>query len=192
MTTTAAAIMDLFDFADAMQAASHAEIASVRRTARIKVPRYCSDCGAEITEHSRGRCETCAYAAMRKPAPDDLAAVLRRLGSCGAAKHYKSSLSTVTRWRREIGMSKHERARVTRRPAYQGFKPAPFRAVRDFSIVGQAADFLRRFGPVSRCGEDGKYPKRGVGQFWNRNGYVLTDDELMAKARRLGWEPVGM
>ncbi|WP_311271067.1 hypothetical protein [Sphingobium sp. WCS2017Hpa-17] len=116
--------------------------------------------------------------------------ILRKLGSCGAAKHYRSSLSTVTRWRREIGLLPHERTRY-RQPTFrqQMFKQAPLRVVRDYTSVGQAADFLRRFAAVYRCDEKGQVPKRGGGLFWNRNGYVLTDEELMAKARRLGWEP---
>lgn len=190
------ATMDLFAWADTHAMVTRncdpaRDITVPKRRRATPKPRACRECGTPISAYSRGRCEPCAYSAMRKPPPDDLAIILRKLGSCGAAKHYGSSLSTVTRWRREIGLMPHERTRY-RQPTFrpQMFKLAPLLVVRDYTSVGQAADFLRKFGPVSRCEADGQYPKRGNGTCWNRNGYILSDDELMAKARRLGWKPV--
>lgn len=116
-------------------------------------------------------------------------ATLKRLGSAGAAKHYRSSLSTITKWRRDIGIQPHERARRGHVRAKYNFTFCPLITHRDYSMVGQAADFLRRFAAVFRCDETGKVPKRGPALFWNRNGYVLTDEELAAKAARLGWKP---
>jgi hypothetical protein len=60
-------------------------------------------------------------------------------------------------------------------------------ARRDMTRIGQAADFLRRFGPVFRCGPGGVALQSGL--HWNRGGFVLTDAELVARAERLGWDP---
>lgn len=60
--------------------------------------------------------------------------------------------------------------------------------MRDLTLAGQAADFLRRFGSVYRCDVTGKPNSKGTR--WKRNYSVLTDDELMHRARRLGWTPM--
>lgn len=148
----------------------------------------CIDCGAAITAHSRGRCITCGHAGMKRGVPDDFADVLKTLGSAHAAKHYRTSLSTLTRWRRECGMSKHERAKpCPPRPASRrrGFEQAPQFNNRDLSMVGQAADFLRRFGAINRCDHDGKFNHKG--DFWRRNHRVVTPEHLIKVAVNLGF-----
>jgi len=170
------------------------ELQEARRNggiSEVSNPHTCTDCGRRISPYSRGRCEGCAYEFMKRPMPDDFMEILKKHGSAGAAKHYRASLSTVTRWRRDSGISKHERAKPAR---YCGgkfnFSERPLIVHRDMAQAGQAADFLRKFAAVYRCDESGRVPKRGQGKFWNRNGYVLTDEELIAKARRMGWAPI--
>lgn len=150
---------------------------------------HCIDCDAPISPYSRGRCRQCGYVGLKRAVPADFEAVLRRLGSQGAAKHYHASLGTVTRWRREIGMRHQERAR---KPSMQpfvrprAFSERPLMIVRDHTAAGQAADYLRRFASVYRCTEDGKPSAKGL--FWRRNLSVLTDEQIMATATRLGWK----
>lgn len=57
---------------------------------------------------------------------------------------------------------------------------------RDMSPVGQAVEFLRTLGPVSRCDESGKIIE--TGKFWRRGGtYPLTNEDVIERASRLGW-----
>lgn len=60
------------------------------------------------------------------------------------------------------------------------------RPQRDLSIIGQAVEFLRTLGPVSRCDASGKVIE--TGKFWRRgNAYPLTNDDIIERASRLGW-----
>lgn len=153
---------------------------------------HCIDCGVPISAYSRGRCRQCGYIGLRRCVPEDFATVLRRLGSQGAAKFYRASLGTVTRWRREIGMRWQERAYRPSSSNYvrpKAFSERPLRQVRDFTLPGQAADYLRRYGSVYRCDVNGK--PNAKGEHWRRNYSVLTDDQIVTTARKLGWEPFG-
>ncbi|WP_194919911.1 hypothetical protein [Novosphingobium sp. NBM11] len=157
------------------------------------IVKHCISCGCVINRGSRGHCRPCGHIGLKREVPDDFRAVLLKLGSHGAARHFKASLSTVTRWRREISMSKHERAKRTSagpRPFASGFQQRPLLCNRDVTVAGQAADFLRKFGAVYRCDADGK--PNAKGSHWKRNFSVLTDDELMGRAERLGWSAVEM
>jgi hypothetical protein len=51
---------------------------------------------------------------------------------------------------------------------------------RDMSAAGQAADYLRQFGAIYRCGETGKACVSG--KFWRRGNAVLSDAELIERA----------
>lgn len=113
--------------------------------------------------------------------------MLRQLGSKAAAAHYRTSLKTIARWRAESGMRRFQRgkARVRRRNHHYVLNMSRTEIFRDMSAPGSAADFLRRYGSVFRCDENRK--PNAKGGFWNRNGRVLTDDEIMSRAARLGW-----
>lgn len=152
----------------------------------------CIDCQAPISPYSRGRCRQCGYVGLKRAVPDEFEVILRKLGSQGAARHFHASLGTVTRWRREIGLRPQERAR---KPSMfgavrsRGFSERPLLLRRDFTLAGQAADFLRRYGSVYRCDANGKPNPKGV--CWKRNFSVLTDEEIMGRATRLGWVAFG-
>lgn len=69
------------------------------------------------------------------------------------------------------------------------WKPVASEYVRDMSIVGQASDFLKRLGPVSRCDANGTPMKDG--KFWRRgSSQPITDEEMQERATALGWSPV--
>lgn len=61
------------------------------------------------------------------------------------------------------------------------YQTAPVnRFQRDMSAAGQAADFLRKFGPVYRCDVRGKAIEDGF--FWRRGSAILSDAELIERA----------
>ena len=61
------------------------------------------------------------------------------------------------------------------------YQTAPVNRVqRDMSAAGQAADFLRKFGPVYRC--DVKGAPLADGFFWRRGSAILSDAELIERA----------
>lgn len=159
------------------------------RPPRATVPvKHCRDCGAVINRSSRGRCKPCANIGLKRACPDDLLAILHAQGSHGAAKHYHASLSTVTRWRRELELKAQARlkkAAPVLRP--RCFQQVPLIVKRDMSYAGQAADFLRRYGAVYRCDALGRPNAKGA--FWKRNFSVLTDDEIIQSALKLRWQP---
>ena len=151
--------------------------------------RACIDCGRPVGRHSKGRCPTCGHKGLLRTCPEDFVVELKRLGgSKAAAAHYQASLKTITRWRTESGLTFGRR--VKKRPRGVGFgRPGGLPRVeifRDMSAPGHAADFLRRYGAVFRCDENRK--PNAKGGFWNRNGRVLTDTDIMERAERLGWK----
>lgn len=160
-----------------------------RRRASSQPTKHCADCGVMINRGSRGRCKRCAVIGLKRAIPADFDAVIRRLGSQQAARHYHASLATITRWRRELGFKPQARMNVSRGPRAKpihAFVQRPLIQNRDMSRAGLAADFLRRYGAVYRCDDNGKPNAKGA--FWKRNYAVLTDDELIARATRLGWK----
>lgn len=79
------------------------------------------------------------------------------------------------------------------KPALRTFKagqPMPVKPgySRDMTVVGQAADHLKKVSQIWRCDENrAPNPK---GKYWNRGGYLLTNDDVIERATRLGWRYV--
>lgn len=155
-------------------------------------PKHCRDCGCKINRGSRGRCKACATVGQLRARPADFLETLRKLGSQGAARHYHASFSTVTRWRRELELKPQARMKrgIGQSRPDRGFTPRPVLNNRDMSLVGQAVDYLRRFGSVYRCDASGKAVTKGT--HWRRNFAVMTDDDVIQRAERLGWVKVEM
>lgn len=161
----------------------------IRRARGSKpAPKHCRDCGRPINRSSRGRCKACAHIGLKRECPGDFLAVLRRFGSQGAAQHYRASLATITRWRRELKLEPQARMKrgIGQSRPDRGFTPRPMVQNRDMSLAGQAADYLRRFGSVYRCDETGSPKPKGT--HWRRNYAVLSDEQLIARAEKLGWK----
>lgn len=157
----------------------------IRRGKRLA--KHCVDCGAEINRSSRARCKACARIGLKRAIPDDFLVILRRLGSQGAARHYRSSLSTVTRWRRELKMKPQARMKkgIGQSRVDRGFVARPLIVNRDMSRVGMAAEYLSRFGPIYRCTEEGK--PNAKGSHWRRGFAVMSDAGMIERAKRMGW-----
>ena len=155
-------------------------------------PKHCRDCGCLINRSSRGRCKPCATTGLKRARPADFLETLRKLGSQGAARHYRASLGTVTRWRRELELKPQARMKrgIGQSRSDRGFMPRPLLQNRDMSLAGQAADYLRRYGSVYRCDDLGKPMAKG--SHWRRNYAVMSDDELIQRAERLGWKRMEM
>lgn len=152
---------------------------------------HCQDCGKPISSCSRGRCKPCGDLARARAMPADFARILSRVGSSGAARHYRASLSTITKWRAALAIKPH--TRMVRPLRQTGFRKGwgterPVLIHLDHTAAGQAADFLRKWLPVSRCDAAGKYTAKG--DHWRVGNKVQTADEVMHRAKRLGFEPV--
>lgn len=147
----------------------------------------CTECGEKISPCSRGRCRRCAYSTFKRSVPIDFLIILRARGSLGAARYFKASLSTVTRWRRECGVKPQDRAVKSSagKSVRRAFRQTPLAQQRDCSAAGLAAEFLRKSSPIFRCDQRGRLNPKG--KFWHRGGYVLSDDEVIVRAQRQGW-----
>lgn len=117
---------------------------------------------------------------------------------------YSRSVSTIKKWAALLGLRKKRQSmgrapRVRRptlyaprnvrttaawRPTLTGKQPID-RPHRDETPAGQAADYLRRFGPVIRCNAQGQYDQ--YGDHWLRGSSILTADEIIDRAERNGW-----
>lgn len=72
---------------------------------------------------------------------------------------------------------------VSRKPGNPGIVN---RVERDMTRVGQAADFLRKFGGVWRCTPTGSPAPDGT--HWRRGSSILTDAEIIERAEYNGWD----
>lgn len=116
--------------------------------------------------------------------PDGFAEMARQSNDTWLADKFGVARHTVKRWRETLGISA---TRIV--PFKQNtYTTTPIdRPHRDDSRAGQAADYLRRFGPVVRCDHNGRYSERG--KFWRRGSTVLFPDDVIERAIRNGWNP---
>lgn len=144
---------------------------------------------------ARWRRETGAATPARRPrlvspAPNDLAECARRMNISKLAEHFGCARVTVRKWLMETGASADTSFRrgLPNLGAMGRPKAAPITQNRDTSRAGQAADFLRQFGPVIRCNASGHYDPKG--NHWRRrSSNILCADEIIARAVRNGWNP---
>lgn len=121
----------------------------------------------------------------RKPMPPSFRLMAPRMTMKQARAHYGCSQAKIAEWAKEAG--------IQLRRAASHVPPGPRQTIqkptnRDMSLAGRAvSECLQRVGPVLRCDALGHPLEDGF--FWNRGGHVLTDDDVIARAKRLGWEP---
>lgn len=118
-------------------------------------------------------------------APETFARVAPTMSLHELEMMFDRGAHVIKRWCAEEGVSPrryvpHFVSRGNRMPV----APVVFH---DLSRAGQAAEYLQRFGPVYRCNANGRADAEG--QHWSRRGFVLTDDEIIERADRLGWQP---
>jgi len=128
-----------------------------------------------------------------KARPADFADKHGQMTVADLCAHYAAGKATVRRWASELALRKQPfgtgrpkgSKSVTTAKLLPFHKPAPVPLMRDLSVAGQAADYLRRLGPVIRCDAAGKYDP--AGSHYRRGSTVLTAGEIIARAERLGW-----
>lgn len=125
-----------------------------------------------------------------KPLPDGFTDDAPRMTMAELCAKYERSRPVIEGWLKRAGVTAR-RAVPVRRPMSFGERAAggvtKMHDASDSSRAGMAARYLRRFGPVYRCDALGKPTPDGF--FWNRGGFVLSDDEVIERALRNGWAP---
>lgn len=123
-----------------------------------------------------------------KSLPEDFVEVAPRLSTRELVERFGVCKVTVLKWCARAGVTPRQ---VKPGPATLGAmgraKAAPIAQHRDTSRAGQAADYLRRFGPVVRCDAVGRFNPTGT--HWRRGSSILTADEVIQRAERNGWNP---
>lgn len=109
-------------------------------------------------------------------------------------RRYGVGAHTVQRWRRESGVEyvrpapkpkAQPKAKAQRRGPERRFWLKIVRCERDESELGRAVDWLRRDAPVFRVNEAGE--PCFTGKLWCRGRVMLTDAEVLERARARGW-----
>jgi hypothetical protein len=80
-------------------------------------------------------------------------------------------------------------AKKSAAPERRKFQMTPLAIKRDHSRAGQAADYLRKFGPITRCNADGRFDPEG--DHWRRGSSILSAEDIVARAIAKGWQPEG-
>jgi hypothetical protein len=120
-----------------------------------------------------------------RPIPADLAEIAPTMTLLGLSRHYEASPKTVRKWLDTTGvdilrLTKSECSRLRwgppkpKPPKRVAFvKPAvhEFRAARDTSLDGLAAEHLRALAPTYRCDERGRAHLKG--KFWRFGNTVF-------------------
>lgn len=137
------------------------------------------------------------------PAPADFAEHAAGLTIWQAMKRWNAGNRKVLRWYRETGVKFVARYRPPvekpKRPSVPGHsnwgRPAAAPLAVDHTLAGQAATFLRKiypsvhgmwiYEPTSSLLRD--LPNKGRGHYMV-GASVMTTEEMMATARRAGWE----
>jgi hypothetical protein len=127
------------------------------------------------------------------PIPDGFGLVAPTMTRSQLSNHYQRSDPVIRRWLSECGARARKAAPESQArsiPTIGGRKHGKIdRPHLNTTRAGQAADFLRQFGPVIRCNAAGQYHQHG--DHWRRGSTILCADEVIARAQRLGFNPDG-
>ena len=152
------------------------------------------ECGTKAIGRWRKQCgftQKNAPAIKPKPIPDDFASACAVMTIRQVCEHFSIGVGTMRKYCAVKGVKPCPEPRRPRlnvgRPKRRDFGGIASSVHRDDSEAGRAANFLRRFGPLFRCDAQGHQLQDGF--FWNRGGYVLTDEDIIARAQRKGWNP---
>lgn len=158
-----------------------------RETVDLLMKRY--QVGTEKIARWRRECGLSVVRAI--PIPEGFADAAPTLTVAQMEERYGVTRVTINKWCLQFGVKPAPGVRgpagVPSLGAMGRAKPAPLNQHRDTSRAGQAADYLRQYGPVIRCNPAGHYDPKG--NHWRRGSTVLCADEVIARAIRNGWNP---
>ena len=137
-------------------------------------------------------------------APADFAEAYAAMSERELMARYCRGALAIRRWVAELGLSRSEgwfATRCTRKhapsppenkiklsaSAATAFRPLLQRQHRDHSLAGEAAEFLRHYGPLIRVNAQGRYDEKG--KYWQRGRYILDGATIVERATRLGFDP---
>lgn len=110
-----------------------------------------------------------------RPMPDDFEAVAA-MPVYKLMRMFRARRETIQRWIRACGIEPGPRANLKAVGAIN------LATVRNWSDADDAAAKLRKFGPVHRCDEQGRFDI--AGHFWRAGWAILTDAEIIERANR--------
>lgn len=160
------------DFADLAARLTHYQLRGHYRVAASTITRWAREVG--MGKPAGG---------MAVPMPENFPHLAPTMTQPQARAMYGRGETVLLRWCREAGVKFKRRTVGVPRSSQSPVD----RNQRDMTRAGQAADFLRRFGPVFRSDAEGN-PKPS-GTHWRRGRFVLTDDDVLERAEHLGFAP---
>jgi hypothetical protein len=114
--------------------------------------------------------------------PADFVLVAADLTKRELRERYHRADPTINRWLQETGA---RCGRYSRAPEIQPQRVVPAVSPEILTRATHAAEYLRKFGPVTRCNQNGAFNPRG--DHWRRGNKVLCAQEVIARALRNGW-----
>lgn len=123
-----------------------------------------------------------------KPLPEGFTDDAARMTIAHLCRKYERSRAVIEGWLKRAEITPVRAVTITRSKSFGERAAGGWTKMhdnRDCSRAGMAAKFLGRLGPIYRCDARGKPLPDGF--FWNRGGFVLSDDEVIERAERNGW-----
>lgn len=113
--------------------------------------------------------------------PEGFAGRAKTMTRSQLCAYYSCSYKTLARLIREADVEpmSYNRARPRKMMPIDTVKPS-------LSYAGEAAEYLKRWGAVTRCNEAGRFDPKG--SMWRRGSAILTDDEVIERAVAKGWD----
>jgi len=166
------------DFAALAPTMSAVALARHYECSNAKITRWLADTGLSRTHQTR-------FSTVAQP-PENFARVAPTMTLRELMDTFDRGSCVIKRWCATVGVEPRRKAVVNFVSRGNRIPPPPV-VFRDLTRAGQAAEYLLRFGPIYRCNALGGADAKG--EFWSRSGFVLTGEEVIARAERLGWEP---
>lgn len=141
-----------------------------------KIRRWLRDADVKAAEPKRG--PSC----NRRPMPDDFAKKAPTMTKVELRAHYSTNDNAINRWLAEAGVS----SKRHKSPGGFKFSRTPgisnIAKLTNYTIYDDAANILRKYGPVYRCDDNGIANHKG--KFWRIGSVIATNDELLKRASR--------
>lgn len=178
------------DFATFAPGKTCLELEAHYRAAQKTIARWRRETGVRAATHKE------RAQGMVRQAPPQFANMAPTMTIAALSAHFRAGRARVRRWLAELDIEPGKRSypsyvphlrRASNRNPLGSLKTQDFGAHGDGSLAQRAVDeCLRHYAPVYRCDEAGKQDCHG--RFWRVGSAVLTDDEIVARAQRKGWD----